>query len=153
MNAVRAAVMLLAIVLAGGCATSAERPAEVGDLAGLVAQADAAYRAGHIDVALATYRTLTDRVPAEPTFWARRGHLHFAAGQRDDAVAAYQRALLLVPGYPEVLRNLATLHLGRAADYLQQALAGEALTAGERDALLAYLSAVSAAREVARDGR
>lgn len=152
MRSARGALLAVSL-LASGCAVGVTRPIEAEGLPERVAQADAAYRAGQVEAALAAYIALSDQVPAEPTFWARRGHLHFAAGQRDDAVVAYQRALLLVPSYPEVLRNLATLHVGRAAEYLQQALAGETLSAHERDALLRYLNALNVTREVAHDAR
>lgn len=47
--------------------------------------------------------------PAEPGFSARAGEAYASLGQREDAVRMYERALELLPDYPEALEMLGRL--------------------------------------------
>lgn len=69
------------------------------------------------------------RHPDVPETHILAGHFHTAAGDPERAVTRYRRALLLRPGDPGILNNLAvaTYHTGdpgAAAEILERALAG-----------------------------
>jgi arylsulfatase A-like enzyme/Tfp pilus assembly protein PilF len=73
---------------------------------------------------------LADAVGLYPDNFAIRFNLGYhlqAAGRLDEALAAYLRAAELVPGYPQLLTNIAAIHLARgepqeALDALREAL-------------------------------
>jgi len=91
------------------------------------------YSPTYIELAKAYRRTgqapraielLEDAVAVYPDNFALRFNLgyHFqAAGRLDDALLAYQQAAEMVPRYPQVLNNLASIHLARGEP--QEALA------------------------------
>lgn len=140
-------------LLLAACAGAPMQDPASGRLQQLAVTADQAYIEGNREAALTAYLELSKQLESDPVVWARLGHLRYLAGEEEQAFVSYQRALLLEPQYPEVLRNLATLHLDRATVHLEQALAGSRMADSERAAFDKLLVSIRAAREVSRDAR
>ena len=65
---------------------------------------------GDYVAAVAELRTATDLLPANAQAWNYYGVACQRAGQSDDAVKAYQRALALNPDFAQAKTNLAVLY-------------------------------------------
>lgn len=66
--------------------------------------------------AAALHRALADEHPESPECWLNLGHALRAAGQRDEAIAAYRRAIGCRPGYGLAWWGLANLRSAVFAD-------------------------------------
>jgi tetratricopeptide (TPR) repeat protein len=82
---------------------------------------------GRDEEVLAIYEGLLARLGRQPRLWVNHGHALRAVGRRDEAVAAYRKALELAPALGEAYWSLANLKAG-------------ALDAADRQAIEALLS-------------
>lgn len=75
-------------------------------------------RLGEVQQSAEIYRQVLDQFPAHPKVWHSFGHALRTAGQPAESVAAYRRAIELLPGYGESYWSLANLKTFRfsAAD-------------------------------------
>ena len=93
-------------------------------------------RIGAFDAALALYERVLAEAPDQPRVWMSYGHMLKTVGRQADGIAAYRRALALMPGLGEACWSLANLKTVRFADgdiaAMQQALADPALDAEDR---------------------
>ena len=84
--------------------------------AAIYARAIANMRGGNLDGALVGTRTLISRNPNNTYFYELLGDLEYAYGHYDDAAAAYERALRLKPGAPQIETSLAIVLTERNRD-------------------------------------
>lgn len=93
-------------------------------------------RIGAFDAALALYERVLAQAPDQPRVWMSYGHMLKTVGRQADGIAAYRRAIALLPGLGEAWWSLANLKTVRFADddiaAMQQALADPALDAEDR---------------------
>ncbi|MET3471587.1 tetratricopeptide (TPR) repeat protein [Novosphingobium sp. 1529] len=93
-------------------------------------------RIGAFDAALALYERVLAEAPDQPRVWMSYGHMLKTVGRQADGIAAYRRALALMPGLGEAWWSLANLKTVRFDDAdiaaMQQALADPALDAEDR---------------------
>jgi tetratricopeptide (TPR) repeat protein len=88
-------------------------------------------RVGGYEEAIALYRDVLERHPAQPKIWMSLAHLLKTVGERDEAIAAYRHAIELQPGLGEVWWSLANL---KTVDFADEDLA--AMEAALDDAAL-----------------
>ncbi|MFM6828877.1 MAG: tetratricopeptide repeat protein, partial [Novosphingobium sp.] len=72
-------------------------------------QAAAYGRIGEFDEALALYELVLKQVPNQPRVWMSFGHMLKTVGRQADGVAAYRRAIELLPSLGEAWWSLANL--------------------------------------------
>ncbi|GMM60319.1 tetratricopeptide repeat-containing sulfotransferase family protein [Novosphingobium pituita] len=93
-------------------------------------------RIGAFDAALALYEKVLADAPAQPRVWMSYGHMLKTVGRQADGVAAYRRALALMPGLGEAWWSLANLKTVRFSDEdiaaMEQALSDPGLGAEDR---------------------
>lgn len=93
-------------------------------------------RIGAFDAALALYERVLAQAPDQPRVWMSYGHMLKTVGRQADGIAAYRRAIALLPGLGEAWWSLANLKTVRFDDAdiasMQQALADPALDAEDR---------------------
>jgi len=109
-------------------------------------------RVGGYEEAIALYRDVLERHPAQPKIWMSLAHLLKTIGEQDEAIAAYRRAIELQPNLGEVWWSLANLKTVDFADpdiaAMEAALDDAAL--GEDDRLHLHF-ALGKAHEDRRD--
>ena len=66
-------------------------------------------RVGGYEEAIALYRDVLERHPAQPKIWMSLAHLLKTVGEQDEAIAAYRHAITLAPNLGEVWWSLANL--------------------------------------------
>jgi tetratricopeptide (TPR) repeat protein len=66
-------------------------------------------RIGDYDAAIGLFAALLAEYPNNPRLWLSQGHTLKTAGRRDEAIAAYRRAIVLEPGFGEAYWSLANL--------------------------------------------
>ncbi|GFZ93757.1 hypothetical protein GCM10011408_11960 [Dyella caseinilytica] len=130
-------VIALAALLAG-CATSV--PKQMESIVATQREADDAYAHGDMPLALQRYQSLTKALPKEASYWFRLGNVQFKLMQPDAAIASYQQAITLRPGYTEALYNLGIVRLRLAQAAFVQASRQNAAhdPLAERSAHFAY---------------
>ena len=123
----RLGIVFLSALALTGCASvpaqSLLTPQEHNDLG-------VAYQArGEVELAVREYRQALGQDLSFVRAWINLGNANLELGRTDEAIAAYEQALLLTPSDPEVLNNLAwALHiephsLDRAEALIRQAVA------------------------------
>jgi tetratricopeptide (TPR) repeat protein len=99
-------------------------------------QAAANARLGDFDAAIGLYERVLERAPNQPRVWMSYGHMLKTVGRQADAVAAYRRALALLPALGEAWWSLANLKTVRFDDAdlaaMETALAGGELAEEDR---------------------
>ncbi|MFC4294193.1 sulfotransferase [Novosphingobium tardum] len=73
-------------------------------------------RAGAFEEAILLYEDVLARAQAHPKIWMSYGHALKTVGRQDESIAAYRRAVALMPSFGEAwwsLANLKTVRLGR----------------------------------------
>lgn len=112
---------------------TAEDPDNLGH-ANLAAAANG--RIGAFDEALALYEKVLADAPNQPRVWMSYGHMLKTVGRQADGIAAYRRAIDLMPGLGEAWWSLANLKTVRFSDQdiaaMEQALADPDLGAEDR---------------------
>jgi tetratricopeptide (TPR) repeat protein len=73
-------------------------------------------RVGGYEEAIALYRDVLGRHPAQPKIWMSLAHLLKTVGEQDEAIAAYRHAIELQPNLGEVWWSLANLKTVDFAD-------------------------------------
>lgn len=93
-------------------------------------------RIGAFDEALALYARVLRDAPDQPRVWMSYGHMLKTVGQQADGIAAYRRAIALMPGLGEAWWSLANLKTVRFDEgditAMEAALADPALGAEDR---------------------
>ncbi|MEY4160167.1 MAG: hypothetical protein RLZZ136_788 [Pseudomonadota bacterium] len=79
-------------------------------------QAAAYGRTGDFDEALALYATVLEQAPDQPRVWMSYGHMLKTVGRQADGVAAYRKAITLIPALGEAWWSLANLKTVRFSD-------------------------------------
>jgi tetratricopeptide (TPR) repeat protein len=89
--------------------------------------ASALYEIGEYDRAIAQYRKILEHGRNRPGAWISHGRALRAIGREEECVAAFRRALEVLPGYAEAWRTLATVKTvrieHRAIDSIRGSLA------------------------------
>ncbi|MEX0707174.1 MAG: sulfotransferase [Woeseia sp.] len=88
------------------------------------------------DDAAAVYHELVRLEPNQPRFWANLGHALRFAGQQQDAITAYRKAISLQPDFGEAYWNLANIKTYALTDddagQMQYQLASSRLSSSDR---------------------
>lgn len=99
-------------------------------------QAAALGRIGEFDEALALYEQVLARADGSARIWMSYGHMLKTVGRTADGIAAYRRAIALMPALGEAWWSLANLKTVRFADAdiaaMEAALAGDDLAEEDR---------------------
>ena len=109
-------------------------------------------RVGGYEEAIALYRDVLERHPAQPKIWMSLAHLLRTVGEQEEAIAAYRRAIELQPNLGEVwwsLANLKTIDFADADIVAMEAALDDAAL-GEDDRLHLHF-ALGKAHEDRRD--
>lgn len=112
-------LMLLAVSLLAGCATSAGNSKDQEETSNIMALAEESYRYGLWSEAESYYQQLVDDNPELYQAWFRLGNIYARSGQLDAAVTMYERCLELDP---EQARGWYNLSVVRARQSLQLAM-------------------------------
>ncbi len=86
-----------------------------GNVAHLAVKAAVLVRTGDYAAAIDAYETILERHPDQAKLWVSYGHVLKTVARRDDAIAAYRRAITLAPTLGDAwwsLANLKTVSLG-----------------------------------------
>jgi tetratricopeptide (TPR) repeat protein len=115
-HSLKVAGWLLLTVLLAGCGiaptkTSSQRLTYV---LTTQQQANAAYQSGDMQHAAALYLQLTKMIPQEADYWYMLGNAYVRTQQPDQAVQAYQQALVLNPNHARAWHNLGIVRMRQA---------------------------------------
>jgi tetratricopeptide (TPR) repeat protein len=77
-------------------------------------QAEAAYRSGDMEHATAFYLQLTRMIPQEADYWYMLGNTYVRTQQPDQAVQAYQQAIMRNPNHTRAWHNLGIVRMRQA---------------------------------------
>lgn len=102
---------------------------------------------GHHAAAAGLFRGLCEREPATAMHWANLGTALRAAGEYEEALAAYQRAMQLGFRAPDFMLNVALLHIDRLEFGKAQAALQDAARLAPANAEIRYLEAVCSYQE------
>lgn len=124
-------VVLLALA---GCASSAptlrgKPEQQLGTVLELQKKANTAYQGGNITEAVQDYTELTQMIPDEPNYWFLLGNALVKAQEPDQAVVAYNQAIIRNPRHTRAWHNLGVIRLRQA----QAAFVSSAETANAGD--------------------
>lgn len=97
--------------------------------------------------AVSIWRTVTERAPHNPRGWHNLGEALGSVGQRDEAMAAYERALAIVPTFSDAHHNLGQIWMDmgrpdRALPQFQQAVRHAPKDAASRYGLATALASL-----------
>lgn len=103
-------------------------PAQDASIGDLLASALQVHRSGQFDDARTLYEQVVARDPTLPDGWHFLGLLQYQTGNKDQGIAALERALELSPDYADAHANLANMlvmreQFARAEAHLERALA------------------------------
>lgn len=101
----RWALLMFVALVTAGCAGT------VSDLQGVREEAYKAYEAGDYATATEKFETLIQHVPKDAELWFRLGNSYAKEKLPQDAVAAYENALLRDPKMGKAWYNLGLIHL------------------------------------------
>jgi len=80
-------------------------------------------RLGEVQQSAEIYRQVLEQYPTHPQVWHSYGHALRTTGRQPEAIAAYDRAIELLPGYGEAYWSLANLKTFRfAAEHIERML-------------------------------
>jgi Flp pilus assembly protein TadD len=125
----------LATLLAlAGCASSApilkgKPEQQLGTVLELQKKANIAYQDGNIAEAVQDYTQLTQMIPDEPNYWFLLGNALVKEQEPDQAVVAYNQAIIRNPRHTRAWHNLGVIRLRQA----QAAFVSSAETANAGD--------------------
>jgi Flp pilus assembly protein TadD len=127
-------VSLVGLLALAGCAASApalKGPPErqLSNVLDLQKKADAAYHGGSVAEAVQDYTQLTQLIPEEPNYWFMLGNALVKAQEPDQAVLAYDQAIIRNPRHTRAWHNLGVIRLRQA----QAAFVSSAETANAGD--------------------
>lgn len=77
-------------------------------------QAEAAYHSGDMEHAAALYLQLTKMIPQEADYWYMLGNTYVRTQQPDQAVQAYQQAIVRNPNHTRAWHNLGIVRMRQA---------------------------------------
>lgn len=117
MKGMQAAILLLGLLAAGGCASTAGP-----DPFAMRAEADSAYRRGDWIAAEQGYRALAERVPEDAYAFFRLGNTLARQRRFNEALAAWREALIRDPGLGKAYSNMSALYLLQARLALEEAV-------------------------------
>lgn len=100
------AAMFIFLLLASGCASKHVRVDRE--------EAYRAYEAGKYVAAAEHFTRLVDQSPKDAELWFRLGNAHGKANQPEQAIAAYENALLRAPTMSKAWYNKGIIHLQQA---------------------------------------
>jgi len=81
------------------------------------------YQNNQLAESLAIYDRLIASVPEDAELWFRKGNIHARINQPNEAVKAYQEAVLRDQKYYKAWRNMTTIQLRQAANSMTQLIA------------------------------
>ncbi|WP_158543468.1 tetratricopeptide repeat protein [Dyella solisilvae] len=114
-------VLAVAAVLCGCTGPSAHRHGiDINSQLAIQKHAEDAYKSGRYADAIADYRVLTADMPKNADYWYRMGNALVRMDKPDDAVLAYQAALLRNPEHAGAWHNLAIVRLRQSIAALEQ---------------------------------
>ncbi|MBF0256060.1 MAG: tetratricopeptide repeat protein [Gammaproteobacteria bacterium] len=112
---------LLLLMALTGCQPGQVREGEPqGDLIELKQQAEAAYGAKDYAKALSLYQRLAAQVPKDALIWFRLGNVQARLNRPADAIASYEKAVLLDPSLSRAWHNMGLLQLRQSANSFTQ---------------------------------
>lgn len=116
-----AVLCLLSALLLSGCQSLANR-SDVGgtDLIKLKQQAEAAYQDRNYAKAETLYQQLADGVSKDAFIWFRLGNVRARLNRPAEAIAAYEKAVLLDPSLSKAWHNMGLLQLRQSANSFTQ---------------------------------
>lgn len=143
----KAGGLVLALLLAG-CAATTHKPEQALDqVLQQQRQAEAAYRAGDMPLAVALYQKLVKAVPNQADYWYLLGNAYVRLQEPQQAVQAYQQAILYQPKHARAWHNLGIVRLRQA----EAAFVSSAGTADPQDPM--HDLSAHLADELAKVGR
>lgn len=122
MRTFKSVVFICSLCFLGGCSVTATDKTAVesqGPLAGMVElrrQADTAYKQGDFATALKTYSLLSESIKNDPELHFRIGNVYSKLHQPQNAIAAYEKALLLDPRMSKAWHNMGVMQLRQSAN-------------------------------------
>ena len=140
MKRLLAATALLLLMVLGGCANvrvpmipslsgaNEHLPEREVDLVGLNRDAQLAAESGETAKAEALYKSLVRRMPNDSETWLRLGNLYARNNKPDEAVGAYQRALIANGQNSKAWYNLSVIRMRQAWAALLQVQSQAGLT-------------------------
>jgi tetratricopeptide (TPR) repeat protein len=112
---------LLLLTALTGCQPGQVREGEPqGDLIELKQQAEAAYGAKDYAKALPLYQRLAAQVPKDGMIWFRLGNVQARLNRPTEAIASYEKAVLLDPSLSRAWHNMGLLQLRQSANSFTQ---------------------------------
>jgi tetratricopeptide (TPR) repeat protein len=110
-----ACCLLLSVLLAGCSHMATKTPAQrLNDVLTTQQQAEAAYRSNDMEHAAALYLQLTRMIPQEADYWYMLGNTYVRTQQPDNAVLAFQQAILRNPNHARAWHNLGIVRMRQA---------------------------------------
>jgi cytochrome c-type biogenesis protein CcmH/NrfG len=142
-----AGCLLLGVLLAGCSHMATKTPTQrLNHVLTTQQQAEAAYRSNDMQHAEALYLQLTRMIPQEADYWYMLGNTYVRTQQPDNAVQAFQQAILRNPNHARAWHNLGIVRMRQAT----AAFVSSASTAKADDPLQALSTHL--ADELARIG-
>lgn len=129
-----------------GCGTTNTAEQRLANVLTTQERADDAYRSGDMEHAAVLYRQLTSINPQEADYWYVLGNTYVRTQQPDQAVQAYQEAIMRNPNHARAWHNLGIVRMRQA----MAAFVSSASTAKAGDPM--YEVSTQLANELARIG-
>ena len=132
-------VLVLGVALLVGCASTGAPTAtlhgsptkQLDDVLALSKKASDAYAQGRMDEAAKDYQSLTQLVPEDPNYWYLLGNTLVKLQEPDQAVQAYDQAIIRNPRHARAWHNLGVIRLRQS----EAAFVSSAETANSGDPL------------------